>query len=76
MFHLPLIGDNLADLRNLAEKHAEPEVADHLVVYRGDDVLMWAHDAGSGYVDVARDLSQSTLAAFRAALGDAISNVK
>lgn len=76
VFHLPLTGDNLADFRNLAEKHAEPEVADHLVVYRGDDVLMWAHDAGSGYVDVARDLSQSTVAAFRAALGDAIRNAE
>ena len=76
VFHLPLTGDNLADFRNLAEKHAEPEVADHLVVYRGDDVRMWAHDAGSGYVDVARDLSESTVAAFRGALGDAISRVE
>ena len=74
VFHLPLTGKNLAEFRNLAEKHAEPEVADHLVVYRGEDVLLWAHDAGDGYVDVARGLSEPILEAFRDALGDAIRN--
>src|SRR5712692_4712942 len=29
-FHLPLTGTNLADLRALAEQHAEPEITDHL----------------------------------------------
>ncbi len=72
VFHIPLTGDNLAQLRNLAEKHAGPEVADHLVVYRGENVLLWAHDAGYGYVRVARDLSQSIVEALRNALGDAI----
>jgi hypothetical protein len=76
VFHIPLTGDNIAEFRNLAEKHAEPEVADHLVVYRGEDVLLWAHDAGGGYVDVARDLSESIVAAFRDALGDAIRNTR
>ena len=76
VFHIPLAGDNLAELRDLAEKHAEPEVADHLVVYRGEDVLLWAHDAGDGYVDVSRDLSESIVEAFRDALGDAIRNAR
>ena len=76
VFHIPLTGDNLAEFRNLAEKHAEPEVADHLVVYRGEDVLLWAHDAGSGYVEVARDLSESIVEALRDALGDAIRNAR
>lgn len=71
VFHMPLTGENLAEFRNLAEKHAEPEVADHLVVYRGEDVLLWAPDAGNGYVYVARDLSESIVEAFRDALGDA-----
>lgn len=30
VFHLPLTGTNLAELRSLADNHAEPEVADHL----------------------------------------------
>jgi hypothetical protein len=72
VFHIPLAGDNLAEFRNLAENHAEPEVADHLVVYRGEDVLLWAHDAGHGYVCVAHDLSESIVAALRDALRDAI----
>src|SRR5689334_12962288 len=59
VFHVPLAGDNVAQLRHLAENHADPEVADHLVVYRGDDVLLWAHDAGYGYVRVARNLRES-----------------
>jgi len=62
----------LAEFRNLAENHAEPEVADHLVVYRGEEVLLWALDAGYGYVRVARDLSESIVEALRDALGDAI----
>jgi hypothetical protein len=32
-FHLPLESGNLSDLRRLADRHAEPEVCDHLVVY-------------------------------------------
>jgi hypothetical protein len=76
VFHMPLTGENLAEFRDLAERHAEPEVADHLVVYRGEDVLLWAHDAGDGYVDIARDLSESIVEAFRDALGDAIRNTR
>lgn len=72
VFHMPLTGDNLAEVRKLAEKHAEPEVADHVVVYRGEEVLLWAHDAGYGYVRVARDVSESIVQALRDALGDAI----
>jgi hypothetical protein len=72
VFHMSLTGDNLAEVRKLAEKHAEPEVADHVVVYRGEEVLLWAHDAGYGYVRVVRHLSESILQALRDALGDAI----
>jgi hypothetical protein len=74
VFHVPLAGDNLAQLRNLADNHADPEVADHLVVYRRDDVLLWAHDAGYGYVRVARNLRESIVNALRNALGDRIRN--
>ena len=71
-FHLPLAGDNLAELRKLAAQHAPPEVADHLVVYYNEAVYLWAHDAGYGYVDVARYLSESIIESLRNALGDAI----
>ena len=71
-FHLPLTGTNLSDLRALSEHYAEPEIADHLVVYRDREVLMWAHDAGSDYVWISRQLPDGMVDAFREILGDAL----
>jgi hypothetical protein len=71
-FHLPLTGTNLADLRALAEQHAEPEVTDHLAVYRRDELLLSAYDAGDGDVQVARTLPEQTIGRLRLALGDAL----
>ena len=71
-FHLSLEGTDLRKLRELAEHHAEPEIADHLVVYRGEHVLLWAHDAGYGYVEVSSSLPEETIERFRAALGSAV----
>ena len=68
--HLPLADDNLAQLRMLAEDCASPEVAFHLAVYRDDEVLLWAHDAGDGSLRVAKSLPTETVERFRAALGD------
>ena len=71
-FHLPLAGDNLARLRLLAESYASPEVAFHLAVYRGDEVLLWAHDAGDGSLLLARSLPPATIEQMSSALGDAL----
>jgi hypothetical protein len=68
VFHLPLTGTNLAELRSLAEEHAAPEVAGHLVVYRGSEVLLEAYDAGGNHVLLSRTLPPETVKAFRAAL--------
>lgn len=68
-FHLPLTGSNLGELQSLAKEHAEPEVADHLVVHRRGEVLLWAHDAGAGRVHLCRSLSPETIEQFRTALG-------
>jgi hypothetical protein len=72
VFHLPLSGTNLGDLRALAEAHAEPEVASHLVVYRGPQVLLWAHDAGAGYVQLSHSLPEEMIEAFQNSLGNAV----
>jgi hypothetical protein len=64
-YHLPLTGSNLSQLRELAERHAEPEICDHLVVYRGDQVLLSAYDAGSSHVYVSRDLPAETVEGLR-----------
>jgi hypothetical protein len=71
-FHLSLTGTDLTDLRALADHHAEPEIANHLVVYRAGRVLLWAHDAGGGYVALASSLGEQTIERFREALGDAL----
>jgi hypothetical protein len=68
-YHLPLAHGNLAELRLLAENCASPEVAFHLAVYRGDEILLWAHDAGDGSLEVASSLPDETLERLRAALG-------
>jgi hypothetical protein len=47
-------------------------VADHLVVYRGEEVLLWAHDAGAGRVRLSRSLAPETVERFRLALGDSL----
>jgi hypothetical protein len=69
VFHLPLAGDNLAQLRLLAEDCASPEVAFHLAVYRDEEVLLWAHDAGDGSILLAKSLPPETVERFRSALG-------
>ena len=67
--HLPLANDNLVRLRVLAEDCASPEVAFHLAIYRDDEVLLWAHDAGDGSLLVAKSLPPETVERFRSALG-------
>ncbi len=68
-YHLPLADGNLGELRALAEDCIASEVALHLVVYRDDEVLLWARDAGIGHLLVARSLGPETVAQIRAALG-------
>ena len=67
-FHMPLEGGNLAGLRALAELHAEPEICDHLAVYRDDELLLMAHDAGFGDVEVASSLPEDAVRRFRLTL--------
>lgn len=43
-FHVPFSPETIVDLRVLAERHAQPELCDHFHVYRGETVLLEAHD--------------------------------
>ena len=70
--HLPIAGTNLPELLAVSEGGEEYEVADHFVVYRGDQVLLWAHDAGDGYVRVWKSLDAATVERLRSALGDSL----
>ena len=75
-FHLPLGDGNLRELRTIAEDHLRFEVASHLAVYRGDETLMWAHDAGDGIVTLAASLPDETIERFRDALGPTLRRPK
>jgi len=66
--HLPITRENRAGLRRLAERHAEPEVCDHLVVYEPGRVLMEAWDAGYSHVLLDRHLPESLIERFRRSL--------
>jgi len=71
-FHLSLDGNNMSQLRELAEHHAEPEICDHLGVYRGDNLLLWAPDAGDGDVELARSLPGEVLRKLEHSLGNSL----
>lgn len=48
VFHIPATRQNLDELLELTLNHAEPEICDHLVLYRDRQVLLWLHDASDG----------------------------
>jgi hypothetical protein len=75
-FHLPLSDGNLRELRTIAEDHVRFEVASHLAVYRGDEVLLWAHDAGDSSIQLATSLPDETIERFRDALGTSLRRPK
>lgn len=64
-FHLPVSSGVLAVLRDLDKRHASPEVCAHLAVYRGQEILALAHDAGDGALLVGRSLPDGALEAMR-----------
>ena len=68
-FDLPLTSENLRDLRALAERPSgEGVFCDHVIVYDGDRILMYAHDVG-GEVWLSGDLSEAARERFRSASG-------
>ena len=61
---------NLADaLAALGEKHAEPELLDHLAVYRDSEELVVWHDAFANVLLVSRTVPESIASSFAADLG-------
>ena len=46
IFHMSITPGNLAGLAELAERHALPELAVHIHVYKDSDVVLQWHDAG------------------------------
>jgi hypothetical protein len=64
-FHLPVRTGVLGLLRELERRHAEPEVCEHVAVYRGEEILALAYDAGGGALLVGRTLSPEAVEKMR-----------
>ena len=61
---------NLVDaLAALAEQHAEPELLDHLTLYRDSEELLVWHDAFANLILVSRTVPESVASSFAADLG-------
>ena len=73
-FRLPVSAGVLAVLRELQKRHASPEVCSHLAVYRGEEILALAHDAGDGALLVGRSLPADAVEKMRQIVREAEAN--
>jgi len=56
-------------LTALAKRHAEPELLDHLALYRGVEELVVWHDAFANVLLISRTVPESLVSSFSADLG-------
>jgi hypothetical protein len=58
----------LSELERLSENHAEPELCDHLLVYRGNDPLLEFYDFPENEVWLPLSLNEDRVRAIASAL--------
>ena len=68
-FHVPVADAVMCGLADISERHAEPEVADHMVAYHDRGVVLEWYDAGSDPIFVAKEIPEATVAAFCTKIG-------
>jgi hypothetical protein len=68
-FHIPATPNNLLDLAELAESHAEPELAVHFHAYQNGRILLEWHDAFSQPMLIDGKISEKQVRRFAAVLG-------
>ena len=61
---VPITIDNMTALAKLADKHAEPEVADHFLVLHGNELLLHWYDAPSDPIYISCILEEANTAHF------------
>lgn len=59
----------MESLADMAEHHAEPELLDHLFLYKNDEPLLEWHDAFSNAILISRKVTESVVAGFANELG-------
>jgi hypothetical protein len=68
-FHVPVTRPVMHGLAELAERHAAPEVADHMVVYRDSTILIEWYDAGFDPIFLSREIDENTVREFGVQIG-------
>jgi hypothetical protein len=68
-YSVPVTPENMTVLAQLAEHHAEPEVADHFILWHGDEQILNWYDAPSDPIYLAYLLKEERVALFAGNLG-------
>lgn len=63
-FHVPITQPDMQGLAELSERHAEPEVADHMVVYRESTILLEWYDAGFDPIFLSKEIDEKKVKVF------------
>ncbi len=59
----------MEELASLAERHAEPEMLDHLSLYKGNEPLLEWHDAFANIILVPQTVAEEKVSSFASHLG-------
>jgi hypothetical protein len=59
----------MAELSSLSRAHAEPELLDHLALYKGEEELLLWPDAFDNILQISKTVPESVVAAFAGVLG-------
>ena len=68
-YSVPVTPENMSILAQLAEHHAEPEVADHFILWHGDEQILNWYDAPSDPMYLSFLLEEERVALFAGKLG-------
>jgi hypothetical protein len=69
LHHVPIRPDLMSALAELAEVRAEHDVADHMIAYRGDEILLEWYDAIFDPIFISRAIDERSLSAFAQSVG-------
>jgi len=64
VYHVPCDEQTLSGLMKLANNHAEPELADHLYVYKNQEVLFTWNDAFSDPIYISKKVPEDKVKTF------------
>ncbi|HAX61013.1 MAG TPA: hypothetical protein DCX95_00410 [Elusimicrobia bacterium] len=63
-YHIPLTDENIKELLELSKNHAEPEIAVHLLVYKGNKILIDWYDVFDDPFYLSEDIIEDKLKEF------------